>query len=125
MQELLCDIQELGIQYFMNAVPTAVALRGKAKIKALECDGEPMPQQAPGYILAGQETSGSLFLGKVVAAACRQDQLTADDNLRKVVLEARRGEPLKELEPDKAAPSAGKSALKSKWIMALSYLFLD
>ena len=79
------------------------------------------PQYPPAGHAAGSH-SNNLFLGKVVAAAVRQDQkaleeLTAEhdatDQLRKLVQAAGQGEPLRSLEPDESALRAAASARKA------------
>ena len=137
-KEFCNDCKSLGMDRFTASVPSAVGPRAKAKLVQLlsilaDCQLiPPTPLGASVQQTAGIEASlksptdgpsGNMFLGQVVAAAVRQDtkaleqltdQVDPTDELRKLVLSAGQGEPIKEHEPDEAALRLAKSAAKNK-----------
>ena len=129
-QELLRDIGQMGAADFTAWVPAAVLPRGRAKIPVLlgillDCGAVPHPKAAcsPASAPEVHSKGDSLYLGRVVAAAVRQDNKALEelaeqadplDELRSLVKAAGQGEPLKEMEPDENGLRAAKSAAKSK-----------
>ena len=118
LKALCSDFKQLGISKFEQGVPASTNPRSRAVLQRFLAILIRLGVATPGDAHAaplgssGVPQAHTLFLGKVMAAAVRQDskaiedltsQIDPSDQLRKLVAAAQQGEPMKELEPDEAA----------------------